>query len=81
MNVEKLMDGLNKIYGPGRGAVVYMTIIPGILADFDKMLAKAGPDSEVTEEYRLEDGRGAVFMKGKVSPSGEKEIEAELVVK
>ncbi len=58
-----------------------MTIIPGILADFNKMLAKSGSGHEVTEEYRLEDGKGSVFLRGRIMPSGEKEIEAELIGK
>ena len=41
MNTESIISKLKKIYGPAEGIRVYMTIMPGILADFNKMLDKA----------------------------------------
>ncbi len=71
MSLEKqLID----IYGETRGRQVFMTVSPGILADFMKMLKSAPPDKIVTEEYRMEDGTGSVFMKGKKKHDGSVEI-------
>ena len=36
--------------------------MPGILADFSKMLNNAGPDAHVTEEYNLEDRKGTIVL-------------------
>ncbi|MBR6222074.1 MAG: hypothetical protein IKQ71_01405 [Lachnospiraceae bacterium] len=51
-----------------------MTVSPGIFADFMKMLKSAPPEKIVTEEYRMEDGTGSVFMKGKKKHDGSVEI-------
>ena len=64
MNIPELTAGLDKLYGPGQGMRVYMTIMPGILADFRKMLLRAAPGAEVTEDYLLEDGKGTIRMAG-----------------
>ena len=53
-------------------------IVPGILADFKKMLKDAEPDQEISETYHFEDGDGGVEVKGSRSASGEMKIEANL---
>ena len=40
MDTDKIIKELDNIYGSGKGEKVYLTIIPGILADFHKMLKK-----------------------------------------
>ena len=76
---SRLLDQLKKKYGAKEGTRIYLTIVPGILADFRKMLKQAQPEEEITETYRFEDGDGAVLVKGSRSASGENRIEAELV--
>ena len=79
MNVEKLMDGLDKIYGPGRGAGVYMTIIPGILADFHKMLKKTSIGQEISEKYQLEDRKAVILLRGSGKAKDDFDINAEVI--
>ena len=62
--IDDIIKQLDQIYGPGRGFSVCNTIMPGILADFNKMLKNAPVDREISEEYRLEDGKGVIHVKG-----------------
>ena len=79
INTQELIQKLDKIYGTGNGTRICMTILPGILADFQKMLAASAPGSPVREEYRLEDGKGILFLTGIRKASGEIDIEAKLL--
>ncbi len=74
MDTQKIINQLDEIYGSGKGMNVYTTIMPGILADFDRMLGKA-KGAQVTEEYRLEDGKGSLYVTGKRSANGQTDIE------
>ena len=56
---------------------VYTNIMPGILADFDRMLGKA-KGTLITEEYRLEDGKGILYVTGKKSPNGQADIDVNV---
>ena len=78
MNTENLIQKLNELYGERSGMKVYMTIMPGILSDFQKMLSSSTIGETVTEEYRLEDGKGIIVMAGKRDASGNVSIDAEL---
>ncbi|MCR5649695.1 MAG: hypothetical protein K6F86_00765 [Lachnospiraceae bacterium] len=69
--MEEIIKQLDALYGPGKGLHVYNTIMPGIIADFNKMLASAPAGKEISEEYRLDDGKGSVIIKGKRSSNGE----------
>ncbi len=60
-----LQKEIAAIYGPAEGLRISMTILPGIAADFKKMLDAAGPEQEVSETYHLEDGRASVTLHGK----------------
>ena len=53
-------------------------VMPGILKDFRRMLEAAAPGETVREEYRLEDGKAAIFLTGRRNTAGEAEIEAEV---
>ena len=75
---NKLLEQLKKRYGNQRGTKIYLTIVPGILADFKKMLKDAEPGQEISETYHFEDGDGGVEVKGSRSASGEMKIEANL---
>ena len=74
MDTQKIINQLDEIYGSGKGMNVYTTIMPGILADFDQMLGKA-KGAQVTEEYRLEEGKGSLYVTGKRSANGQTDIE------
>ena len=73
MDTQKIINQLDEIYGAGKGMNVYMNIMPGILADFDRMLGKAKGD-QVTEEYRLEDKKAVIYVTGKRNASGQTDI-------
>lgn len=75
---SKLLDQLKKRYGNKEGTRIYLTIVPGILADFKKVLAKAEAGQRVSESYRFEDGDGAVFVTGSKDAAGNLTVEAEL---
>ncbi len=77
MDTQKIINRLDEIYGPGKGMSVYMNIMPGILADFDKILGKS-KGSMVTEEYRLEDGKGSLYVTGRRSANGQTDIEVNV---
>lgn len=78
MSNSRLLEQLKKKYGNKEGTRIYLTIVPGILADFKKVLAKADPDVVVSETYNFEDGDGAVIVTGSKDSSGNSSIEAQL---
>ena len=77
LRITDLEEELGRIYGKTEGHRVYQTIIPGILADFLKMVGKASVGKRVKEEYHLEDGRGTIILET-VKTSGMPDIRAEL---
>ncbi len=79
MNMAKLTAGLEKLYGPGEGTRICMTILPGILADFRKVLLRAAPGADTAEDYLLEDGKGTVRVTGTRRPDGTFLMDAELI--
>ena len=74
MTGEELIENFRRWYGPEKGLKVYMTVMPGILADFEKMLS-ARPGERLLEEYRLEDRRGTVIVSGRKEPGKTMEID------
>ena len=70
MDTDRVIKALDEIYGPGKGLDIYMTIMPGILADFDRMLSKANAGERVREQYNLEDGRGVILVTGNLIEVG-----------
>lgn len=77
MDSQKIINQLDKIYGSGRGMKVYMTVMPGILADFDKMLKGTPVGVTISELYNLDDKRCTLSLTGKRTPSGQ-EISIEV---
>ena len=77
MDAKKIINQLDKIYGSGKGMNVYMTVMPGILADFDKMLKEAPFGTTISEQYNLDDNRCSLSLTGKRTPSGQ-EISIEV---
>ena len=62
-NQEELKEALSKLYGEEASKVMH-TILPGILMDFQKVLDRGPAQSEIYEEYRLEDGKGIIKVFG-----------------
>ena len=76
--MEELIKQLEELYGSGKGFKVYSTIMPGILADFNKMLRNSPVGREVVEEYHLEDGKAVIYVQGNRSANGQTSIRAQL---
>ena len=70
MDTIKLIKELEEIYGKDKGMTVFRTIMPGIIADFDKMLNAAAVGELVTEDYRLEDRKATLRLTGKRTAGG-----------
>ena len=78
MAAGQLLDELKKRYGAKNGTKIYMTIVPGILADFKKVLGRSDAGEMVTETYHFEDGDGGVVVTGSKDTAGQMQIEAHL---
>ena len=76
---DTLIEQLESLYGQGKGFKVYTTIMPGILADFNKMLNAAPAGKEVTEEYHLEDGKGVIIMSGRRTSDGQITMKSRII--
>ena len=68
--LKALQDELCTVYGAQEGLRVSFTVVPGILADFRKMLEKAAEGEAVREEYRMEDGRMYLVLEGRAEKRG-----------
>ena len=77
--IDDIIKQLDQIYGPGRGFSVCNTIMPGILSDFNRMLDQTPVGKEISEEYRLEDGKGAFHVKGFRQHDGKKSTDIRFV--
>lgn len=64
MEFDTIAAAFEKVYGPKVGRQKCFTVLPGVLADFQKMTAAAAPGHRVREEYRLDDGRGILILTG-----------------
>ena len=76
---ENAKAALAEIYGSAEASRILMTVMPGITADFRKMLANAAPGETVREVYNLEDGRSAICLEG--VRRGSEELVTRLFVK
>ena len=54
-----------ELYGGDKGLAVCNAVIPGVMADFRRMLRAAPEGRTVSETYRLDDGRGALRIEGR----------------
>ena len=79
MNTQKVIEDLDRIYTKGEGMKVYTAIMPGILGDFDRMLKGAPAGKSLTEEYRLEDGKGVLYVTGRRLANGQVEMDVKVV--
>ena len=78
MAESSLRDELKQRYGAKEGMRIYLKIVPGILADFKKVLAQKAPDEIVSETYHFEDDNEAVIVTGSKDATGKMTIEAHL---
>lgn len=77
--MDEFLEECKKAYGEAEGFRIYTTILPGILGDFKKMLRLAKLDTEVSEEYKIDDGTRSVKLTGKRRPDGNLEMHAHLM--
>lgn len=61
---NQLIRSFQSRYGEKEGLRIYMTVMPGILKDFNEMLKKSKEGENIREEYRIEDGKAAVILQG-----------------
>lgn len=60
----EIIEKLKQRYGEKEGMRIFLTVMPGITADFQKMLLSSPPHKTVQEEYRLDDGRTTLALTG-----------------
>ena len=78
MDTQKIIDKLDRIYGSGKGIGIYTTVMPGIIADFERMIKSSKVGSRVSEQYRLEDGRAVLIASGSKSHNGMVDMSIEV---
>ena len=76
--MDELLCELQERKGTSEGARIYRTILPGILSDFNSMLKNAEIGKTVSEEYRIDDGSGTVWVSGERHADGKTNIRAHL---
>lgn len=77
--MDEFLEECKKAYGKTEGFRIYTTILPGILGDFKKMLRFAKLNTEVSEEYKIDDGKRSVKLTGKRLPDGNLKMHAHLM--
>jgi hypothetical protein len=77
--MDEFLEECKKAYGEAEGFRIYTTILPGILGDFRKMLTLAKLNTEVSEEYKIDDGKRSVKLTGKRLLGGNLEMHAHLI--
>ena len=78
MDTQRIIDRLDGIYGKGRGMEVYTNIMPGILADFEKMVKNTKAGEKITEQYRTEDKRAVLTVTGSKTGNGTLDMSIEV---
>ncbi len=76
IDLKALTAAFGMIYGPGEGSRICMTVLPGVLKDFQGMIRSAAPGVPVREEYRLEDQKALLVLYG---TGGSLDIRAEVI--
>ena len=76
IDLNALTAAFASVYGSAEGNRVCMTVLPGVLKDFQHLLTAAAPGAPVREEYRLEDKRATLVLEGR---GGEKDVSAQLL--
>ncbi|MCR5735134.1 MAG: hypothetical protein K6G22_11050 [Lachnospiraceae bacterium] len=79
MDTKKIINQLDDIYGKGRGFEIYTNIMPGILADFEKMVKKSTACARTSEQYRTEDGRAVFTVTGSKNKNGTTDMSIEVI--
>lgn len=81
MNAELVVRQLSEIYGPQKGQSIYLAVMPGVLADFRKMLGTARSEEKISEEYYLDDGRAFLAVSGSRRRDGSLDIDVQVAKK
>ena len=76
MTNEEIIGRFRTWYGEQEGMKVYLTVMPGIMADFDRMLGNR-PGELISEEYKLEDGKGSLILTGMKKPDGTVQVDTQ----
>lgn len=79
MDTEAVLSEFRKRYGSAEAMRVYLTVIPPVIADFKGMLEQSVPGTELTEEYRLEDGKGTIRLTGSRRTDGTKHVDIQIL--
>gem|GEM_PF-2169471 len=75
---EEIVKELTHRYGSAEGSRIFMTVMPSVLADFNRMLEKTSGGKQIRETYRLEDGKGTLELKGSLK-DGRPQISMRLI--
>ena len=79
LETEGLIEQFFARYGVTKGGQIYRTVMPGILADFQKQALALQPGAATGETYRMEDRSASVQMTAERNLQGEIHIKARLV--
>lgn len=79
MDMKELPGSFQRIYGEKEGLRIFMTVMPGILKDFNSMLKTSLPGKRITEEYIVEDGKAKVLLSGTAGKEGPEQIQARVI--
>ena len=77
-DTDGLIGQFAERYGVAKGGTVYRTVMPGVLADFQKQARALKPGGAARETYRIDDGSAAIEMSAEKSMQGELHIKARL---
>lgn len=68
--MEQLKLEIINQFGIEKGSIMLMRAIPNIMADFKKTIEKSMVGLEVYDEYRFDDGSGAIVLYGYKNSNG-----------
>ena len=70
----RIIEKLKQRYGEREGMRIFMTVMPGITADFRKMLQASPPGRTVREEYHIDDGKTTIVLTGTRDERGQASV-------
>ena len=79
MDNTQVIEKLKERYGEKEGMRVFMTVMPGITADFHKMLLAAPPGRRVREEYHIDDGKTTIVLTGTRDERGQASVSFSVI--
>ena len=75
----RIIEELKQRYGEREGLRIFMTVMPGIMADFRKMLLASPPEKTVREEYHLDDGKTTLALTGSRDERGQVSVSFTII--